>query len=100
MRGLVALALLALLSACQAPPAEMTDAEIAQIEAEVTAAVKRGAPKAFVMGDMPFMSYQVGPEQALTNAGRFVKEAGAGAVKLEGGRRRVPVIRALIGAGG
>ncbi|SHI17529.1 3-methyl-2-oxobutanoate hydroxymethyltransferase [Sporobacter termitidis DSM 10068] len=47
-------------------------------------AVRRGAPGTFVVGDMPYMSYQVSDEQAVENAGRFVKEAGCDAVKLEG----------------
>ena len=50
-----------------------------------TAMVSRGADRALVVADMPFMSYQVSPVQAAENAGRFVKEAGAQAVKLEGG---------------
>jgi len=47
-------------------------------------AVRRGAPDTFIIGDMPYMSYQVSDEQAIENAGRFVKEAGCDAVKLEG----------------
>lgn len=47
-------------------------------------AVRRGAPNTFVVGDMPFMSYQVSDEEAVANAGRFVKEAGMDCVKLEG----------------
>ncbi|MCB9655086.1 MAG: 3-methyl-2-oxobutanoate hydroxymethyltransferase [Deltaproteobacteria bacterium] len=50
-----------------------------------TKAVRRGARRAHIVGDMPFMSYQTSPEVALTNAGRLVKEGGAEAVKLEGG---------------
>lgn len=61
-----------------------------------TAAVVRGAKDALVVADMPFMSYQASIEQAIRNAGRFIKEAGAGAVKIEGGRIRVPLIRALV----
>ncbi len=49
----------------------------------ITAAVKRGAPRCFVMGDMPFMSYQASEDQAVVNAGRFLTEGGADAVKLE-----------------
>lgn len=60
------------------------------------AAVARGVSRALVVADMPFMSYQVSTEQALTNAGRFVKEAGADAVKLEGGAFRADTIRALV----
>ncbi len=65
----------------------------------LTAAVARGAERALVVADMPFMSYQVSPQQALENAGRFVKEAGAGAVKLEGGRRSLPAIETITAAG-
>ena len=50
-------------------------------------AVVRGARKAHIVGDMPFMSYQAGDDDALRNAGRFLKEGGAQSVKLEGGRR-------------
>ena len=64
-----------------------------------TEAVRRGAPNTFVMGDMPFLSYQTTPEDAIRNAGRFHKEAGVDAVKLEGGRRVTRVIRAIIDAG-
>ena len=46
--------------------------------------VRRGAPNTFIVGDMPFMSYQVSNEQAIENAGRFIKEAGCDAVKMEG----------------
>ena len=61
-----------------------------------TAAVARGARYALVVTDMPFMSYQVSVEQALANAGRCLKEAGAAAVKIEGGAFRGPLIRALV----
>lgn len=54
---------------------------------------------ALVVGDMPFLSYESGPDEALRNAGRFFREAGIRAVKLEGGRQIVPQIRALAGAG-
>lgn len=64
-----------------------------------TAAVCRGREFAFVIADMPFMSYQVSHEQAITNAGRFVKEAGAEAVKLEGGLETVDSVSAVIKAG-
>ena len=50
-----------------------------------TAAVRRGAPEAFVIFDMPFMSYQCGADEAVRTAGKAVQEAGADAVKLEGG---------------
>lgn len=62
-------------------------------------AVRRGAPHTFVIGDMPFMSYQSSIEKAVENAGRFLKEAGCDAIKLEGGQRVVPQIRAIVDAG-
>ncbi len=62
-------------------------------------AVRRGVKRAFVVGDMPFMSYQVSGEQALRNAGRFVKEAGCHAVKLEGGEAIAPTISRIVQAG-
>jgi len=62
-------------------------------------AVRRAAPRTFVVGDMPFLSYQVSNEDAVRNAGRFLKEAGVDAVKLEGGKRITPRIRALLDAG-
>jgi 3-methyl-2-oxobutanoate hydroxymethyltransferase len=65
----------------------------------LTAAVARGAERAMVVADMPFMSYQVSAAQALENAGRFVKEAGAQGVKLEGGLRTLPAIEAILAAG-
>jgi 3-methyl-2-oxobutanoate hydroxymethyltransferase len=58
-------------------------------------AVTRAKTNAMVVGDMPFMSYQVSVEQAVGNAGRFIQEGGADAVKLEGGDRIVPAIRRL-----
>jgi 3-methyl-2-oxobutanoate hydroxymethyltransferase len=61
-----------------------------------TAAVVRGVKNALVVGDMPFMSYQASLARALENAGRFLKEAGAGAVKIEGGAFRAPLVKALI----
>lgn len=64
-----------------------------------TAAVVRGVKNALVVADMPFMSYQVSVEQAVENAGRFVKEAGADAVKIEGGRFRCSTIEALAANG-
>jgi len=62
-------------------------------------AVRRGAPNTFVMGDMPFMSYQKSDEDAVANAGRFLKEAMVDAIKLEGGRRVITRIRAILDAG-
>ena len=60
-----------------------------------TAAVTRGVKNALVVADMPFMSYQASIADALTNAGRFIKEAGAGAVKIEGGAFREKTVKAL-----
>jgi 3-methyl-2-oxobutanoate hydroxymethyltransferase len=62
-------------------------------------AVKRGAPSCFVIGDMPFMSYQSSIEKAVENAGRFLKEASCDAIKLEGGVRVAPQIKAIVDAG-
>ena len=62
-------------------------------------AVARGAQYAFLIGDMPFMSYQSSVQDALHNAGRFLQEAGMDAVKLEGGKERLEVIQAIISAG-
>lgn len=62
-------------------------------------AVARGAQRAFLVGDMPFMSYQVDRAEAVRNAGRFLKEAGMHAIKLEGGRVVVETVRAISDAG-
>ena len=62
-------------------------------------AVRRGAPNTFIIGDMPFMSYQSSVEKAIENAGRFLKEAGVDAVKLEGGRRVISMVRGILDAG-
>jgi 3-methyl-2-oxobutanoate hydroxymethyltransferase len=62
-------------------------------------AVTRSAKRALVVADMPFGSYEDGPSQALATGVRFLKEAGAQAVKLEGGRRVAPQIETLVGAG-
>jgi 3-methyl-2-oxobutanoate hydroxymethyltransferase len=62
-------------------------------------AVRRGAPTAFVVGDMPYMSYQPGNEIAVKNAGRFMAEAGCDAIKLEGGAAMAPRIQAIVEAG-
>ncbi len=64
-----------------------------------TRLVARGRKRALVIGDMPFMSYQIGRDEALRNAGRFFKEAGAEAVKLEGGVAVQETISAVAGAG-
>lgn len=61
-------------------------------------AVSRAKPKAIITGDLPFMSYQASVEDAVRNAGRLVKEGGAESVKLEGGERYVPVIKAIVQA--
>jgi len=60
--------------------------------------VNRGSHNALLIADMPFMSYQVSDEQAITNAGRFIQEAGAQAVKVEGGARMAGRIKALTDA--
>ncbi|MBD3367339.1 MAG: 3-methyl-2-oxobutanoate hydroxymethyltransferase [Candidatus Eisenbacteria bacterium] len=65
----------------------------------LTAAVSRARPAALVIGDLPFMSYQASVADAVRSAGRLVKEGGAGAVKLEGGRKVVEKVRAIIEAG-
>lgn len=62
-------------------------------------AVKRGAQFAMLVGDMPFMSYQVSVEEAVRNAGRFLQEAGMDSVKLEGGREVAEAVRAIANAG-
>ena len=62
-------------------------------------AVRRGAPNTFIIGDMPFLSYQVSVPEAVRNAGRFHKEAGVDAIKLEGGLRVCPQIQAIADGG-
>jgi 3-methyl-2-oxobutanoate hydroxymethyltransferase len=62
-------------------------------------AVARGATRAQIVGDMPFMTYQASVEQALVNAGRMVKEGGAHAIKLEGGAQHAPLVERLVSAG-
>jgi 3-methyl-2-oxobutanoate hydroxymethyltransferase len=62
-------------------------------------AVSRGAERAFLVGDMPFMSYQADRAEAIRNAGRLLKEGGMDAVKLEGGKVIAPTIRAIVDAG-
>jgi len=61
-------------------------------------AVSGAARRALVVGDMPFLSYQVSPSEAVRNAGRFLAEGGCGAVKLEGGRRVLPAAEAILAA--
>src|SRR6186713_1794612 len=62
-------------------------------------AVSRGARGALLIGDLPFMSYQAEPAEALRNAGRFVKEGGMDAVKLEGGKSVAEKTRSIVQAG-
>ena len=64
-----------------------------------TRAVRRAIKHPLLVGDMPFMSYQVSVEQAVANAGRFVQEAGAEAIKLEGGARMADRVRAIVQTG-
>ena len=64
-----------------------------------TSAVRRGAPTAFVIGDMPYMTYQASTEDAIRNAGRFMAEASCDAIKLEGGAAMAPRIRGIVDAG-
>jgi 3-methyl-2-oxobutanoate hydroxymethyltransferase len=61
-------------------------------------AVRRGAPNTFIIGDMPFLSYSVSIRETVMNAGRLYKEANVDAVKLEGGKRVVPHVKALVDA--
>ncbi len=62
------------------------------------AAVMRARPRALVICDLPFLAFHIDPADTLRGAGRLVQEAGVDGVKLEGGRERVPHIRALVGA--
>jgi 3-methyl-2-oxobutanoate hydroxymethyltransferase len=64
-----------------------------------TQAVRRGAPTAFLVGDMPYMSYQPSVETAIRNAGRFMAEAGCDAIKLEGGNEMADRVRGIVAAG-
>ncbi|RIK66345.1 MAG: 3-methyl-2-oxobutanoate hydroxymethyltransferase [Planctomycetota bacterium] len=64
----------------------------------ITAAVRRGAPTAFLLGDMPYLSFHVNTEEAIRNAGRFMAEANCDCVKVEGDARIVDTIRALTAA--
>lgn len=61
-------------------------------------AVSRAAKRALVVGDMPFLSYQAGEREAVLNAGRFLAEGGCAAVKVEGGRRVLPAVAAILAA--
>ena len=62
-------------------------------------AVARGANTAFLVGDMPFMSYQASVSEAVRNAGRFIKEAQMDSIKLEGGQEMAPTVQAIVNAG-
>jgi 3-methyl-2-oxobutanoate hydroxymethyltransferase len=62
-------------------------------------AVRRGAPNTLVVGDMPFMSYQISPEQAVASAGRMIKEGGADCIKMEGGEYFAPYVYKIVQAG-
>lgn len=64
----------------------------------ITAAVRRGAPTAFLIGDMPYLSYHVNPEEAIRNAGRFMADAGCDCVKIEGDRHAVRTVEAMAAA--
>jgi 3-methyl-2-oxobutanoate hydroxymethyltransferase len=64
-----------------------------------TQAVRRGSPNAFLVGDMPYMSYQPSVETAIRNAGRFMAEAGCDGIKLEGGSEMADRIRGIVDAG-
>jgi len=61
-------------------------------------AVRKGAPTAFLVGDMPYMSYQICKEEAIRNAGRYMAEAGCDAVKLEGGANMAKTVEAMVNA--
>ncbi len=63
-----------------------------------TRAVRKGAPNVFLIGDMPYMSYQVSAQEAVRNAGRFMAECGCDAIKLEGGREMLDTIKAILRA--
>ena len=64
-----------------------------------TRAVVRGTERALVIADMPFLTYQIGPAEAMRNAARLIQEGGAAAVKLEGGRPVIDTVRRLVDAG-
>jgi 3-methyl-2-oxobutanoate hydroxymethyltransferase len=60
--------------------------------------VRKGAPNVFLIGDMPYMSYQVSAQEAVRNAGRFMAECGCDAIKLEGGREVLDTVKAILRA--
>ena len=62
-------------------------------------AVKRGVKYGLIVGDMPFMTYNIGDKETVRNAGRFIKEGACGAVKIEGGAEMTGVVKALVKAG-
>jgi 3-methyl-2-oxobutanoate hydroxymethyltransferase len=62
-------------------------------------AVRRGAPNAWLIGDMPYMTYQASDESAVLNAGRFMAEAACDGIKLEGGQEMCSRVRAIVNAG-
>ena len=64
-----------------------------------TAAVRRGAPDVFLVGDLPFLSYQISREEALRNAGRYMQYAGCDAVKFEGGAQYAPLMAHMVDCG-
>lgn len=70
-----------------------------EVSIALTAGVKRGAPRSFVMGDMPFMSYQAGADDAVRNAGRFLTDGLADIVKIEGDASFAPLVRRMTKAG-
>lgn len=63
-----------------------------------TAAVARMKPDALIVGDMPWLSYHSSPQETVANAGKLIRDGGAGSVKLEGGRKRLPMITAVLDA--
>ncbi|MEJ6951470.1 3-methyl-2-oxobutanoate hydroxymethyltransferase [Natronospora cellulosivora (SeqCode)] len=64
-----------------------------------TSIVSRVSDKALIVADLPFMTYQISVEQAMNNAARLIQEAGAGAVKMEGGKSIIPQVKAIVEAG-
>ena len=70
-----------------------------EVSLALTAAVKRGAPSRFVLGDMPFMSYQAGEDDALQNAARYLTDGRADAVKIEADQSFAPLVRRMTRAG-
>jgi len=78
---------------------ETTLSATMEIMLAMTAAVRRGAPNVYLVGDMPFLSYQVSPEHAIVNAGRFLSEAGCDAVKVEVDHRHIGLVERLCIAG-